>query len=740
MAWELWNEVNQLSAVNTIPAPPTFAQDMVDWHNTMYQWVRDNDPFDHLVTTSWAGDLNSSIASLFANADFTTPHNYYFPGGDFQSAYYNSTLAAQSIDKPTMHQEWGIYPLENATSYVDPHGFELHSLGWSSSFSTAMGSASTFSWKETLELYNLGSLFKPMKDFMNAQSIPSQAAIPTEVTNVNGLRAYYLAEPDYSSTMGWVQDINFQFMNLFDPANPNDPTSYLQTFNPIDKPGPSSNNNNFQIPVQAGKVYIIEWYSAETGLLYQSSNLFAATSLLNLTIPQNLRESAYGDAIFKVYVDCNFFYWRDGAMSNTPTTNVAGNVICNKATGQVFYKSSDNRIHSNSWNSTTQSWDWSNLNNAAANVAGDLVISPDGNTVYYRTLDNRIKCIYLIQGTNNWTSSSNLNGITNAAGPLAVAPNNQVFYCATDNKIRAVSYNFSTNAWVYDPLASGLPANCGNSIAIGPGTTAGSFEVFYKTTDNKINSLYKNINVWTWSNLNNTASGVTSNIAVNSLRQVFYTTADNKLHQIYWGSGWLGGAALPLSPANVGGDIMVAPNGVNSEVFYRTNLNSINSMYYSGASWYPSNLNNCLPNNSVVPGWISGTDFSSIYYRANNNTVRRIYYKSQCFTTPSPSFEKNLDITDSKEESSSFERSDAEADLQLFPNPAFDKLTINSSELIAAYAIYNLSGEQLMQKDEVNEVSQELEIESLSNGVYFARVYLKTGQIIFRKFVVSHER
>lgn len=76
----------------------------------------------------------------------------------------------------------------------------------------------------------------------------------------------------------------------------------------------------------------------------------------------------------------------------------------------------------------------------------------------------------------------------------------------------------------------------------------------------------------------------------------------------------------------------------------------------------------------------------------------------------------------------------------LFPNPVSSNLNINSSGLIVEYAIYNLHGEQLMQKDNVNEMSQELLIESLSNGVYFARVYLITGQIIFRKFVVSHER
>lgn len=744
MAWELWNEVNQITLINPPgeSIPNNFFTRVENWHGEMHDYIQEIDVYKHLITSSWGGDANPTSEPVFDLMDYSQNHSYQNLPGDYNDYIYNTTITALSLhnDKPVLTGEWGYYE-PNLLRYYDPHGFWLHSVNWSSAFSTSMG-ASCFWHGDLAMLNNLWHHFKPVKDFMNAQPIPSDQYMPLKNENTNGFRVHYMVSPDLEPIYGWVQDVNFQFTSLFNSSNPLNPTSYLQTLDPTAKPARSSTNNYFYIQAHPNRTYIIEWYSSETGLLSHTTSATSVGSQLMLTMPENLRRSAYGDAVFKAYLDCNVSVWRDGAMSNTPNTNVAGNVICNKATGQVFYKSSDNRIHSNVWNATTQSWDWSNLNNAAGNVAGDLVISPDGNTVYYRTLDNKIKCIYLIPGTNNWTGSSIVNGITNAVGPLVVAPNNQVFYCATDNKIRAVSYNFSTNAWVYDPLAAGLPANCGNSIAIGPGTTAGSFEVFYKTTDFKINSLYKNVNVWTWSNLNNTATGVTSNIAVNSLRQVFYTTADNKMHQIYWGSGWLGGAALPFIPANVGGDIMVGPTSPTTEVFYRTTGNGINSVYNQFGNWNHSALNNCLTS-GVVPGWISGTDFSSIYYRfgdiVTGYKVRRIYLKSQCFTTPSPNFDKNLEITDSEEGSSSSEMKEAAADIQLFPNPASNKLTINSSELIAAYAIYNISGEQLMQKDEVNEVSQELLIEKLSNGVYFAQVYLKTGEIIFRKFVVNHE-
>jgi hypothetical protein len=210
------------------------------------------------------------------------------------------------------------------------------------------------------------------------------------------------------------------------------------------------------------------------------------------------------------------------------------------------------------------------------------------------------------------------------------------------------------------------------------------------------------------------------------------------MHQIYYNSPtstWLGGGALAgvTGITNVYGDLTLDPAG---KVFYRTTDYKMNCDYYESGSWYNSNMDLAVPYSFVNGGGLAITDNASVYYRGPSNTIRRAYYKSQCFTTPSPNFGKNLMVNavDSPEVQVDLRSSD----LLLYPNPALYKVIVESKEMIDGYAIYNMSGELILQRDHVDQLLFEFIVEELREGMYFAQVRIANGQVISKKFVVSH--
>ncbi len=68
MAWELFNEVEWVDTVQIDRDWPT----IVGWHAEMAAFIRELDPYRHLVTTSAAGDR----PELYRAMDFSQPHTY----------------------------------------------------------------------------------------------------------------------------------------------------------------------------------------------------------------------------------------------------------------------------------------------------------------------------------------------------------------------------------------------------------------------------------------------------------------------------------------------------------------------------------------------------------------------------------------------------------------------------------------------------------------------------------------
>ena len=742
VAWELWNEVNQIQPANpTLTPPSTFRNDISNWHQRMYNFIKSIDPYKHLITTSFAGEYSSNNIDVFRYMDFSQTHNYTdfdtYPEAmiDFQYHLFGTTkLSMNNFNKPYVTGEWG-YDKPEPWTAVDSKGVELHNSLWSSSFSTAFGSASNWWWNNYIDPNHLYYLYKPVSVFMNSLPIPSELFYPHSIVKSNGLRAYYMKNTNSDTIYGWIQDINFQFKNLNSSQNGK---NYLQTLDPTYKPNPSSSFNTINIPVnQNNKQYIVKLYSAETGLEIQSQTKISYNLKIEVDIPSSLRTSTFGDAVFAIYLDCDKFIWREGVLSDNTYQNVSGNIVCDKINGQVYYKTFDNKIHAMWWDQNSNSWQWSALNNSANNVAGDLVIKQDGSQIFYRTIDNKINAIWWDSNIQNWQWSTLNNSANNVAGDLAINQDgNQIFYKTIDNKINAICWNSNIQNWQWSELNQAANGNVKGPIAVNSNGQA-----FYRTLDNKLNAIWWDsyTGIWNWSNLNNAAnSNVSDNITINTNNQVFYRTLDNKLNAIWWDSytGIWNWSSLNNAANNVAGDIMA---DITGKIFYRTTNSNINCIYWSNGSWFLSNLDNSTSSN-VYPGNIATDDLGNIFFRGSNNSIHRIYYKSQCFNISSTSFQEKALIDRVFSENISNDKFDknSESEILIYPNPANNKISVVTGKNIENLYIYNINGKHIKEIKNLNESEVEIDISKYNDGFYFIKAHLTNGELINSKFIIKH--
>ena len=137
--------------------------------------------------------------------------------------------------------------------------------------------------------------------------------------------------------------------------------------------------------------------------------------------------------------------------------NVAGDVVTNPNTGQVFYRGNDNRMWNYWWDGKT--WVAVPLSWNVTNVAGDVATTTTGSNVFYRGTDGRLWNFYY---DNGWHNDVLDWGVTNVSGAIVHDGNDRVYYRGTDNRLHHFEWN---NGWHHGNLGgTGGPANVGDSI------------------------------------------------------------------------------------------------------------------------------------------------------------------------------------------------------------------------------------------------------------------------------------
>ena len=152
LAWEFWNEVD-LTAGNRI--------DIVAWHREMAAYLKQIDPYKHLITTSFSGDDYPEIWKI-AEIDFSQSHHYNDP----DMAVTLSDAIRKKNFKPHVIGEFGIdFRGTTETRNNDPDNIGFHNGLWAGFFSPTPIIPLTWWWDNIIDSDNLYFHLKAISEF-----------------------------------------------------------------------------------------------------------------------------------------------------------------------------------------------------------------------------------------------------------------------------------------------------------------------------------------------------------------------------------------------------------------------------------------------------------------------------------------------------------------------------------------------------------------------------------------------
>ena len=155
LSWEFWNEVDITDGYDSAA--------VAAWHREMADYLRSIDPWQHLITTSYAGTAGDPAVDGLAELDYVQSHNY----GSQDVAGRIAEVTHQKLadyGKPHYFGEYGvdIYADENVS---DPTGIHLHNGLWAGMMSGGAGTAMLWWWDNYVEPRNLYHHFAPVAAF-----------------------------------------------------------------------------------------------------------------------------------------------------------------------------------------------------------------------------------------------------------------------------------------------------------------------------------------------------------------------------------------------------------------------------------------------------------------------------------------------------------------------------------------------------------------------------------------------
>ncbi len=159
MSWELFNEVDWTDQ---------FAQrsgDVANWHIEMAAYLKEIDPYGHLVTTSYAHASNDATTWNSPDIDFTQTHHYANTPNLERALGASVNNYLEDFGKPTLNGEFSALVDNIGLNTLDPDGIHVHNCMWGSLFSGAMGTSMTWWWDNYIEPRNLYYHFDPVSAF-----------------------------------------------------------------------------------------------------------------------------------------------------------------------------------------------------------------------------------------------------------------------------------------------------------------------------------------------------------------------------------------------------------------------------------------------------------------------------------------------------------------------------------------------------------------------------------------------
>lgn len=165
-AWEFWNEV-----------PPSPAQEK--WVTEMAAFVKQNDPYKHLVSTTYG----SPAVWQCADVDFTMTHMYGQADStpDFTPQIVAHAREHRRFGKPYLLSEFGI-DWQGPDSKWEPagRGINMHNGAWAALMAGSAGTAMVWWWDSYVHPFGLYHILSPVARFAKAVDWQSDRLEPLE--------------------------------------------------------------------------------------------------------------------------------------------------------------------------------------------------------------------------------------------------------------------------------------------------------------------------------------------------------------------------------------------------------------------------------------------------------------------------------------------------------------------------------------------------------------------------------
>ncbi|MCC7492460.1 MAG: cellulase family glycosylhydrolase [Fimbriimonadaceae bacterium] len=247
MAWEFWNEID---CVQGYQAPV-----VQRWAREMSRYLRELDPYDHLIVNSLGSFVSEPELWSSPEFDFAQMHGYWHPtwrskefGKDLAATMATEVPRIRQFGKPCFFAEFG---LVNETwghsprSDDDPTGVNLHTGMWGAMMAGAAGPAHLWWWDTYVDPRNLWHHFGALGRF--TADIPWNTAgfEPAQATAGPGLVAPILRSPNL--TLVWLRNQSWTWWNVAERA-----------------PLPAVANATCLLPLPPG-TYLVERWDPWTG-------------------------------------------------------------------------------------------------------------------------------------------------------------------------------------------------------------------------------------------------------------------------------------------------------------------------------------------------------------------------------------------------------------------------------------------------------------------------------------------
>ena len=151
-SWKLWSEINLVGDKNSFYHNPVVRE----WHREMGRFVKDLDPWDHLVTTHFSGDYkvqDKGICTL-PERDYNTLDGYYKrkAGGDLKKLINQTCIFNEEFKKPAFITEFGG---EARGGPLEAIKADLHAGLWAGYMSSLAGTPLLWWWGliDDMDLY-----------------------------------------------------------------------------------------------------------------------------------------------------------------------------------------------------------------------------------------------------------------------------------------------------------------------------------------------------------------------------------------------------------------------------------------------------------------------------------------------------------------------------------------------------------------------------------------------------------